>query len=222
MIITNEEFKIHADHLRQCKDREELETRDVARYLNLAPIYISMALNPNSWGSMSRAAKERIIAFSHTRERIQDFKIPEGEVIWTPAVTPEKAKGEEQGAESRKEEAQGRKTEAQEDYLNHCWKNDVKSVKREAEGKKNKAQGKKQGAKEKVLPDKKVEIEILKEKISSEDPAREIVEKYFPERGEKLPAGGNQVFHTEDGQCFRLVLDLEINLIINGRKIQFV
>jgi len=202
MIITNEEFKIHVDYLRQCKDREELETRDVARYLNLAPYYISMALNPKSWDSMSRAAKERIIEFSHTRERIQDFKIPKEEIIWKPAGPPEKAKSEKQESEDIKEEAQGSELRSQ--------------------GKKLRAKSGEQKAEDKVLPDKKSEIKVLKEKLSSEDPAKDIVEKYFPERGGKLPAGGNQMFRTEDRQCFRLVLDLEINLIINGRKIQLV
>lgn len=206
MTITNEEFKVHADHLRQCKEREELETRDVARYLNLAPYYISMALNPKSWDSMSRGAKERIIEFSMSRERIQDFKIPEGEAIWQPAGPATKAKSEEQGAESEEQKAQSSELGAK------------------VEEKKPENKVPKPGKPVNVTPgiDKKKQVKELKEKLSGDELAEKIVNKYFPGKEEKLPAGGNQVFRNDDGQSFRLVLDLEINLIINGRKIQFV
>lgn len=200
MAITNEEFKVHADHLRQCKEREELETRDVAKYLNLAPYYISMALNPKSWDSMSRTAKERVIQFSLSRERIQDFKIPEGEVIWVPEGKPKSAEQKAQGSELR---AESKKENPKPEPV----KKDNSKTEKIAEQKPGLS---------KPAVDKAVKT--IKEKISGNELAEKIMNKYFPEHEEKLPAGGNEIFFNS-GKT-RLSIDIEINLIINGQKIQ--
>ena len=200
MAITNEEFKVHADHLRSCAEREELRTREIAKYLNLAPFYISMALNPKSWDSMSRAAKERIIEFSMSRERIQDFKIPEGEPIWTPEGKPkseaEKARGEEI-SEFRKEEKPNAEPVKK-----------FRKVEKPAETKPGLS---------KPAVDKA--IENLKDKLSGRV-AEKIAEKLYPvpEYEEILPAGGKEIFWNS-GKT-KLSIDIEINLIINGQKIQ--
>lgn len=199
MTITNEEFKIHADHFRSCVEREELPTREVAKHLNIAPYYVSMALNPKSWDSMSRAAKERIIEWSMSRGKIQDFIIPEGEPIWVPEGKPKsaekKAQSENPGTESKEEKPKPEPSKKE------------KKVEKPAEIKPGLS---------KPAVDKA--IKVLKEKLTGDGLAEKIVDKYFPEREEKLPAGGNEVFWNS-GKT-KLSIDIEINLIINGHKIQ--
>lgn len=199
MTITNEEFKIHADHFRSCVEREELPTREVAKHLNIAPYYVSMALNPKSWDSMSRAAKDRIIEFSMSRGRIQDFVIPEGEPIWTPEGSAKsaqpKAQGEDPGAQNKEEKPNPEPAKK------------AKKVEKPAEIKPGLS---------KPAVDKA--INVIKEKLSGDGLAEKIVDKYFPEREDKPPAGGNEVFWNS--QKTKLSIDIEINLIINGQKIQ--
>ena len=201
MAITNEEFKVHADHFRSSVEKEELPIREVAKHLNLAPYYVSMALNPKSWDSMSRAAKERIIEFSMSRGKIQDFVIPEGKPIWIPEGKPksseQKAQGEDPGAQSKEEKP---KPEPE-----RKWR----KVEKPAETK---------AGLSKPAVDKA--IKVLKEKLSGDDLAEKIVEKYspVPKYEEKSPAGGNEVFWNS--RKIKLSIDIEINLIINGHKIQ--
>lgn len=63
-------------------NREELHTREAAKFLNINPCYISMAKNENSWDAMGKTAWIRLEQWFYTRENIKDFKIPEGEEIF--------------------------------------------------------------------------------------------------------------------------------------------
>jgi hypothetical protein len=76
--------KIMAEHLRDAMNREDLSTREAARCLNLAPYYLSMSQNENSWAAMGRSPWERIEQWHNTREKLTSFRIPEGEEIWKP------------------------------------------------------------------------------------------------------------------------------------------
>lgn len=70
------------NELRASMSREELHTRQVAKCLNLMPAYISMALNPKSWDSMSKAAWSRLEEWYLSRDKITSFQIPEGEALY--------------------------------------------------------------------------------------------------------------------------------------------
>lgn len=85
-MISQQEKEKSSRHLIEQMNREELNTRATAGFLNLNPIYISMVQNKANWDSISRSAWERIIEWHNTREKISDFKIPEGEEIWKPKV----------------------------------------------------------------------------------------------------------------------------------------
>ena len=73
--------KMIAQHLREAINREDLSTREAARFLNIAPYYISMGVNEKLWDSMSKSARERIETWHQSREKISAFLIPEGEEI---------------------------------------------------------------------------------------------------------------------------------------------
>ena len=85
-----------SDHLIEALNKENLHTREAARFLNMNPCYISMARNPKSFDAISKSAWERLEVWHNTREKISDFKIPDGEEIWQPkersAEAPKKDK----------------------------------------------------------------------------------------------------------------------------------
>ena len=70
------------NELRASMNREELHTRQVAKCLNLMPAYISMALNPKSWDSMSKAAWSRLEEWYLSRDKITSFQLPVGEALY--------------------------------------------------------------------------------------------------------------------------------------------
>ena len=70
------------NELRASMNREELHTRQVAKCLNLMPAYISMALNPKSWDSMSKAAWSRLEEWYLSRDKITNFQLPVGEALY--------------------------------------------------------------------------------------------------------------------------------------------
>jgi hypothetical protein len=80
-MTTNDKEHI-MNELRASMNREELHTRQVAKCLNLMPAYISMALNPKSWDSMSKAAWSRLEEWYLSRDKITSFQIPEGEALY--------------------------------------------------------------------------------------------------------------------------------------------
>lgn len=65
-------------------EKEDLNTRAVAKFLNLNPCYISMAQNPKIWDSMSNPAWVRLEEWYETRGPIALFEIPGEEEIWKP------------------------------------------------------------------------------------------------------------------------------------------
>lgn len=82
--MTTDDKKEIVSALKEHIDREELHTREVAKYLNLNPIYISLAKNEKQWDALSRAAWERLEEWFLTRSPVKDFRIPEGEEIYKP------------------------------------------------------------------------------------------------------------------------------------------
>lgn len=82
--------------------REELHTREAAKYLNLNPCYLSMAQNSKSWDSMGNAPWVRLQEWWDTRDLLSKFQIPEGEEIWKPKEKPEKATNEKKEKKTRK------------------------------------------------------------------------------------------------------------------------
>jgi hypothetical protein len=82
--MANVDKKSISEALREAMNKEELHTRQAARFLNLNPAYISMSLNPNSWNAMSKMAWFRLEDWFNRREPLSSFSIPEGEEIWKP------------------------------------------------------------------------------------------------------------------------------------------
>ena len=80
-MTTNDKEHI-MNELRASMNREELHTRQVAKCLNLMPAYISMALNPKSWDSMSKAAWSRLEEWYLSRDKITSFQLPVGEALY--------------------------------------------------------------------------------------------------------------------------------------------
>lgn len=78
------------DALKDAILREELPNREVARLLNFHPCYISMANNPNTWDQIGRHVWERLEEWYLNREKLSEFKIPEGEEIWQPKPKTQK------------------------------------------------------------------------------------------------------------------------------------
>jgi len=84
-----EEMKIISEHLSDAITKEDLPKREASRYLNLNPIYITMALNERYWSSMSKDAWYRLIQWHNSRGKISEFSIPDDEPIWKPAKKAE-------------------------------------------------------------------------------------------------------------------------------------
>lgn len=84
-MITQTQIQAMSEHLTDAMTKEDLGRRDAAKFLNLNPCYITMAMNPKFWDSMSRFAKDRIKEWHDSRDLISAFQIPEGEEIWKPA-----------------------------------------------------------------------------------------------------------------------------------------
>jgi hypothetical protein len=82
-----------SEALKEAMNKEDLHTRDAAKYLNINPCYISMAQNPNSWDSMGKASWIRLEEWFNTNSRITLFEIPSGEEIWVPREKPVKTDG---------------------------------------------------------------------------------------------------------------------------------
>jgi len=80
--MTDQRKKEIADHYMEATNREELRTREAARYLNLNPCYLSMVKTERHWSSMSQAAWDRLEEWHESRCKISEFVIPEGEEIF--------------------------------------------------------------------------------------------------------------------------------------------
>jgi len=81
-MISLESKKEISGYLIKALDRENLSTREAAQFLNMNPIYMSMARNPKMFDSMSKAAWERLQDWMNTRDKISEYKIPELEEIY--------------------------------------------------------------------------------------------------------------------------------------------
>lgn len=181
-MITQTEIKAIADHLTDALLKEDLSRRDAAAYLNLNPCYITMAMNPKFYDSMSRVAKDRIKEWHDSRDLISAFQIPAGEELWKPA---EKVTTKTPPAQADKKEA------------------------------------------EPVQEQKVKEIRRVN-KIKKAKPTKAPQPVTGSANSEKSPAGGNENFtFLEVKEALPLpirqkfTIDLEINLFINGQKIQF-
>jgi hypothetical protein len=76
--------KVLSEHLRDAMSKEDLSTRQAAKYLNIAPYYLSMSQNKNSWSAMGKRPWERIEEWHDTRDKLSAFQIPEGEEVRKP------------------------------------------------------------------------------------------------------------------------------------------
>jgi hypothetical protein len=83
---------------------EHLWTKDAAKLLNINPVYVTMMMNPSTFNKTSKAAHERLKEWIETGDTISNFKYPEGEKTWEP--TPPAAKE----TESSSTEKPARKT----------------------------------------------------------------------------------------------------------------
>lgn len=91
-------------HLLEAIEREELHTRKAAEYLNLNPIYISLAKNEKSWDAMSIKSWERLLEWHESRCPLSQFPIPEGEELFVPKPYQPKPKEKKKPAEKPKVE----------------------------------------------------------------------------------------------------------------------
>jgi len=82
-----------SDALREAMAREELHTGQAAKYLNLNPAYVSMALNEKSWDAMGKTPWLRLEEWHNERQKLSEFVIPDGEAIYVRP--PKKQKDEE-------------------------------------------------------------------------------------------------------------------------------
>jgi hypothetical protein len=84
--------KAISDHYREAVTREDLQIREAAKFLNINPCYLSMAVNERFWDSMSKAAWDRLNEWHESRGKISEFVIPQGEEIFVqkPYVPKEK------------------------------------------------------------------------------------------------------------------------------------
>lgn len=73
-----------SEALKEAMNREDLHTRETAKYLNLNPCYVSMAQNEKSWDSMGKTPWIRLEEWFRIRGPISEFLIPAGEEIWKP------------------------------------------------------------------------------------------------------------------------------------------
>jgi predicted RNase H-like nuclease (RuvC/YqgF family) len=81
MITENEKQQI-ASHFNEAMDHEDLYNTQAARFLNLNPCYITWIRNEKYWSDISQAAWDRFNKWHQGREKLSEFRIPEGEVIW--------------------------------------------------------------------------------------------------------------------------------------------
>jgi len=82
--MTTDDKKEIVSALKEHIDREELHTSEVGKYLNLNPMYISLAKNEKHWDGISKTAWDRLEEWFLSRGAIKDFQIPEGEDIYKP------------------------------------------------------------------------------------------------------------------------------------------
>lgn len=164
MTITSEEKKRLSEALKEAMIKEELHTSQAAKYLNLAPYYISMAQNEKSFAAMGVAPWIRIKEWMETRMKISEFTIPEGEPIWTVSGKPEKKEEKEVPADDKQSTPSGKKPKKE---VKKKWR----SVKIEAE-------------------------------VKQKSPTPEMD------------------FTLESADHKKFIFDIEINLVINGQRIQ--
>jgi regulator of replication initiation timing len=77
-----------SEALVEALNKENIHTREAARLLNLNPVYVSMAKNPNSWDHLGITAWTRLEDWLFTRGPLSEYKIPEGEEIYKPKERP--------------------------------------------------------------------------------------------------------------------------------------
>lgn len=193
-----------SEALREAMNREDLANRAAAQKLNLNPCYISMALNPNSWDSMGKAAWARLEEWVDTREALGQFEIPAGEEIWKP---------KEKIASSQTPRNDSPKPEI---FTKTSVKRAEASVKREI---------KEHLKREKELSDNK----SLSIPSSVDYVEKSVHEKLLSNanseiaRLEKEIAGLvclTKVSPETETVRQKLAVDIEINLVINGQRVQ--
>jgi hypothetical protein len=176
--------------LKEAMAREDLNTRAVAKALNLNPCYISMCQNPNSWDSMGKAPWVRLEEWAVTRDKISEFKIPEGEEIWKPKEKAFTAADVKKAEKSFREEMDAHDKRVVE--RNHRPEVDVPFTSANTELR---------GVNGIIAELKSININLNEENAR----LRSILEK----NNVVTPASVTQ----------KLSLDIEINLVINGKKI---
>lgn len=188
--------KAISEHLIDALNKEDLPRREAARFLNLNPCYVTMAQNENSWDAMGKTAWERMEAWHETRLKISEFKIPEGEEIWKPKE----------------------KTRTIQDNPDQ-WEKDKRIIKERSI--KARRMTEKEFRKMIANPDEEDEHSLnnmgfnnleQKEKAHLFDMYQE-TEKI----AENFRVPGS--VHSESARL-KVALDIEINLIINGQKVQ--
>ena len=172
--------KTISEHLIDALNKEDLPRREAARFLNLNPRYVTMAQNPKSWDAMGRAAWERMEAWHETRQKISEFKIPDGEEIWKPKEKDQEAPKRDvvkhkEGEQTRIAEAVLKKLEEEKDLEEHSPEN----------------------------------LDMF-DQIGKINRGADFIVK------EVLPPPGD---HFTDTARLKVALDIEINLVINGQKV---
>lgn len=184
----------------QAMEKEDLNTRAAAGYLNLNPCYISMARNSKSWDAMGKAPWVRLEEWVQTREALKSFRIPEGEEIWQP-----REKSGEPRAESREKKAQGTEQKAESGDQGSGSKMKLKFITAPKIEKKKKNNALNEQAKPAYTHSEEY-VQSLICKITD-----------LTNMLEAKPAIVN--IPIPDPTRVKIAMDIEINLVVNGQRV---
>ncbi len=193
-MITHNDLLQMSTHLRDAMNKEELHTSQTGRFLNLNPMYVSLALNPKHFDSLSLVAKTRLLDWHISGEKISDFKIPEGEEIWQKVKPVE---NQSPGTDPKPKKQSKRKPPQR-------LMKDPAPVKEEETGRI-----------QEVVKDKNIEKDPVPAKVkdAEKDPPPSESTEIKTFKGEILES-------NPETARLRVALDIEINLVLNGQKIQ--
>jgi hypothetical protein len=183
-------------------DHEELPNREAARLLNIHPCYISMVKNEKSWDGITSKIWARFDEWYQGRDLLKNFVIPEGEEIYKQKEKEVKPlfEGTPRGFIATTEKPVFTNLNEKELDVKKEGNALIKKISKQA--------------KDMHMTFTKSDIDLL---IKRNEVMQGIIDDFIAEKSDKSE---NKSSFIPDGIRQKLMLDIEINLTINGHSIK--
>jgi hypothetical protein len=198
-------------------DHEELPNREAARLLNIHPCYISMVKNEKSWDGITSKIWARFDEWYQGRDLLKNFVIPEGEEIYKQKEKEVKTSGQfiagidDPMAKLLSGGFRKDKNTSTEKPVFTNLNEKEREVKKEGKALIKKISNQ---AKDIHMTFTKSDIDLL---IKRNEVMQVIIDDFIAEKSDK---SDNKTSFIPDGIRQKLMLDIEINLTINGHSIK--